>query len=595
MILWQFAWLALVLGSALARPPGESIETVRTIANAEDRDVSKKIRSVQWEVDAEKEMNMGLFDFFGRSSRHRRSYELHDWMTETQKQEIRSMESANAAPLEIKKKLIEFFEQLPTPTKETWNAKYKEECAQWVKTVASKEEIAELEELKDKKDFKTLHEKLAIYKTRLGSEERAKVELWKDVCKKLWGVEVKEETLRRLRRALAQYRDYLHWMTDEQFKAIENMKEEGASTQQLHAKVKEYFKKLPMEKQEMIKNEFKTKCVAWIKDVATDEQIEELKTLHHDGDLTTLHAKIDSYFAKLSSPRQDEVGRLRALCKEAWGVSAPSRTRREIDAKYKEWIAWMTDAQRSELESMRAGGSSFDEIHEKINGYFKELEADRRKELIKEYKAKCKEYFAAISTEDEMNEVKKLYESGEERKATDIIDTIIDRQPEDKRKQAKTLKKVCYDVYHKAAARRMRRRDIDALMNKHLSWLTDEQKHQIKRMKQDGESTGSIKAKLMNFLKELEEDEQKKAAEKTKQSCYAWLHDVATKEERDELEQLHHQDHAACKKKVREYVQRLSPEKQAAVNRDLDICEHIWYGGHVHNSHHRHLRRHLTG
>ncbi|VDM26213.1 unnamed protein product, partial [Toxocara canis] len=325
-----------------------------------------------------------------------------------------------------------------------------------------------------------------------------------DVCKKLWGVEVKEETLRRLRRALAQYREYLHWMTDEQFKAIENMKEEGASTQQLHAKVKEYFKKLPMEKQEMIKNEFKTKCVAWIKDVATDEQIEELKTLHHDGDLTTLHAKIDSYFAKLSSPRQDEVGRLRALCKEAWGVSAPSRTRREIDAKYKEWIAWMTDAQRSELESMRAGGSSFDEIHEKINGYFKELEADRRKELIKEYKAKCKEYFAAISTEDEMNEV-------------------------------------CYDVYHKAAARRMRRRDIDALMNKHLSWLTDEQKHQIKRMKQDGESTGSIKAKC-----------------------------------------------------VREYVQRLSPEKQAAVNRDLDICEHIWYGGHVHNSHHRHLRRHLT-
>ncbi|VDM30651.1 unnamed protein product [Toxocara canis] len=89
------------------------------------------------------------------------------------------MESANAAPLEIKKKLIEFFEQLPAPTKETWNAKYKEECAQWVKTVASKEEIAELEELKDKKDFKTLHEKLAIYKTRLGSEERAKVELWK--------------------------------------------------------------------------------------------------------------------------------------------------------------------------------------------------------------------------------------------------------------------------------------------------------------------------------------------------------------------------------------------------------------------------------
>lgn len=47
--------------------------------------------------------------------------------------------------------------------------------------------------------------------------------------------------------------------------------------------MKEYFNELPAEKQETIKGEFKKKCVAWIKEVANEEQIEELKTLHEVG------------------------------------------------------------------------------------------------------------------------------------------------------------------------------------------------------------------------------------------------------------------------------------------------------------------------
>uniref|UniRef100_A0A914S2T6 Polyprotein allergen nematode domain-containing protein n=1 Tax=Parascaris equorum TaxID=6256 RepID=A0A914S2T6_PAREQ len=135
--------------------------------------------------------------------------------------------------------------------------------------------------------------------------------------------------------------------------------------------VKEYFSELPAERQETIKGEFKKKCVSWIKEVANEEQIEQLKTLHE----------------KLVA----------ALCNEAWGVSVPSRSRREIDAVYKEWIGWMTDSQKSELESMRAAGSSFDEIHEKISGYFGQLEAGRRNELVKEYKVR--EYIQRLSPE----------------------------------------------------------------------------------------------------------------------------------------------------------------------------------------------------
>lgn len=46
---------------------------------------------------------------------------------------------------------------------------------------------------------------------------------------------------------------------------------------------------------------------------------------------------------------------------------------------------------------------------------------------------------------------------------------------------------------------------------------------------------------------------------------------------------------------IREYIKRLPAEKQVAVNRDLEVCEHIWYSEHDHHSdltdhqdHHRH-------
>lgn len=39
---------------------------------------------------------------------------------------------------------------------------------------------------------------------------------------------------------------------------------------------------------------------------------------------------------------------------------------------------------------------------------------------------------------------------------------------------------------------------------------------------------------------------------------------------------------------VREYIQRLSPTKRAEVERDLPICEDIWYGHHGGHAQHHH-------
>uniref|UniRef100_A0A1I7VUT6 Polyprotein allergen nematode domain-containing protein n=1 Tax=Loa loa TaxID=7209 RepID=A0A1I7VUT6_LOALO len=171
-----------------------------------------------------------------------------------------------------------------------------------------------------------------------------------------------------------------------------------------------------------------------------------------------------------------------------------------------------------------------------------------------------------------------------------IIDGILNRQPQGVRDRANKFYQICDEVYHKQLGRS--KRDIDALMEKHLQWLTPEQKAEIKQMKANGEPLSAIKQKLLSYIGIMETDKQFHIIEKTKQSCYAWLGNVTSVEERVELEKLHHSDHSACKRKVREYIKRLPPGEQEAVNKDLEVCEHIWYNEGRHESGHEHHHHH---
>lgn len=62
------------------------------------------------------------------------------------------------------------------------------------------------------------------------------------------------------------------------------------------------------------------------------------------------------------------------------------RRKRYVDEEYNEWISWMTDEQKEELQQMRSNGSSFDEIHRNVNEHFLKLPEAMQKELIDDYK-----------------------------------------------------------------------------------------------------------------------------------------------------------------------------------------------------------------
>jgi len=60
---------------------------------------------------------------------------LHDWLDDAQKAEISRLKASGADAVTVKAKMLEYFAALPPATKDEWTAKYKTQCASWVKKV----------------------------------------------------------------------------------------------------------------------------------------------------------------------------------------------------------------------------------------------------------------------------------------------------------------------------------------------------------------------------------------------------------------------------------------------------------------------------
>ncbi|VDK73892.1 unnamed protein product, partial [Onchocerca ochengi] len=152
---------------------------------------------------------------------------------------------------------------------------------------------------------------------------------------------------------------------------------------------------------------------------------------------------------------------------------------------------------------------------------------------------------------------------------------------------------ICDDVYHEQVGRS--EYGIDDLMEKHLQWLTSEQKKEIRQIKASGGSLSAIKQKLLSYIEIMETDKQLDIIKKIKHSCYSWLDSVTSVEERIELENLYHANYSAGRLKVHQYIKRLSPEEQKIINKDLEFCEQIWHNednyGRDDEHHHQQHRR----
>ncbi|KAK6757894.1 hypothetical protein RB195_015613 [Necator americanus] len=338
------------------------------------------------------------------------------------------------------------------------------------------------------------------------------------------------------------------WLTEEQKEALKELK--GKSVE-FRDKVLEFYNQLPQEKRKEWDEFYKKDCVAWIKEVATEEEIKELKELKEKKDKETLLAKVRAYKDRLPEKKRKGVELYEDTCLELYKDEL-SRKRRDIDKNFEEFTKWMTEEQKKEINDLKDAGKTFEELREKTVKYFEALPADKQESLKEEFKGKCKAFFKKISTPEEMEKMKALHEAGNDDEIHTLLKDVIARQSGDDQKLSKKMQMLCTDVF---AVKAKRRRDIDEKINRRLSWMTSDQKEE----------------------------------------CYKWMEDVATTEEIAALHKMHETDHDGCKKKVREFMGRLSADRKAEVEKNLPFCEKVWYGDHDHHGHHgHHGRRHLA-
>ncbi|EJD75821.1 ladder protein [Loa loa] len=570
MLITSVIWTIVVFTFVVARP--ESYENVFDIQEAnvvqEKMGISRTTRHLQMKSE-----NAETIGKVGDDAlmREKGGFELHDWLSHAQKEEIRTMESGGIPKSKIVNRILEFFSKLPSEKIDVWNKVYREQCIKWVETVATNSEIAELEALRSKNDIEEYETKLNEYKSRLPEKERNQINQWKDGCNKLNNLDIKRSTRHiALRQALSQNSGNVHLLSNEQIALLEGMKASDANEEDIKHRVKQYYLAFPEYKRKKLDYQIRTKCVQWVQDVTNFHEIQLLLNLFERRNRLVFNTLLDEYFERLPKEEQDKLHYIKDICREMWKKAMiSSRRKRYIDEEYNEWILWMNDEPKHELQQMRNDEPLFDAKHKK---------------------EKCKEYFAALARKDEIKKLEVMRDEMNYDEHKKIIDGILNRQPQGVRDRANKFYQICDEVYHKQLGRS--KRDIDALMEKHLQWLTPEQKAEIKQMKANGEPLSAIKQKLLSYIGIMETDKQFHIIEKTKQSCYAWLGNVTSVEERVELEKLHHSDHSACKRKVREYIKRLPPGEQEAVNKDLEVCEHIWYNEGRHESGHEHHHHH---
>lgn len=184
--------------------------------------------------------------------------------------------------------------------------------------------------------------------------------------------------------------------------------------------------------------------------------------------------------------------------------------------------------------------------------------------------AGCRELIKQIAGEDKANELKKMRESGASKadlkaKVIEFMDAITD---EDKKQKAVRYAPACQRIFELDDSR-VKRSDIDSAkfdeaMKGHLSWLSEDQKTEIKGMKESGKSFEDVQKKVFEFYEALSGDAKKKATDLMQQGCRDLIKELVGEEKANELKKMRESNasKADIKAKIVAYMDELTDEKK---------------------------------
>ncbi|KAK6025920.1 hypothetical protein OSTOST_08164 [Ostertagia ostertagi] len=301
---------------------------------------------------------------------------------------------------------------------------------------------------------------------------------------------------------------YLTWLSDDQKAELKSLKESG-DRETIYKKVMEYFEGVSGDKKEKASEELQAACKHYIKEILGEEKAAEFRAMKESG------TKVDEIVKKIEEAIDeltDEGAKSRAkkastACKRIFGVV--HRVRRDeqhpvtLEEALDKYLTWLSDDQKAELKSLKESGDK-ETIYKKVMEYFEGTSGETKDKAAEELKGACKHFIEKLLGAEKAAEYRAMRESGTpaEKIAEKIEEAIDELTDEGARTRAKKASAACKRIF--GVVRRFRRDEhhpvtLEEALHKYLTWLSDDQKAELKSLKESGDKE-TIYKKVMEYF-----------------------------------------------------------------------------------------------
>jgi hypothetical protein len=267
-------------------------------------------------------------------------------------------------------------------------------------------------------------------------------------------------------------------------------------------------------------------------------------------------------------------------------------------------LSWLTDDQKSTLKTLQSEGKSFKDLNDKVFEWYGELSGEAQQKAKELLQGGCRSLIKELAGDEKAEELKKLRESGASKeeiknKVVSFLDALTD---EDKKQKALKYAPACQKIFDLDNARVKRdegQGKLEEAFKTHLSWLTEDQKQELRSLKNEGKEFSDMQTKVFGWYEALSGEEKEKATELLKGGCRHLMTEILGEEKAGELKKLKESGTSKddLKAKVSEFINALTDEeKKAKAQQYAGACEKIFgvssrkkRGDHDHHGHDHHI------
>ncbi|RCN36436.1 hypothetical protein ANCCAN_17684 [Ancylostoma caninum] len=497
------------------------------------------------------------------------------WLNEDQKSELKSLKESGDKE-GIYKKIMEFFDATSGDAKAKAAEELQAACKHYIKDFVGEDKAAEFKKMKESGvPVDEIAKKVEEAIEEIGDDAvKSKAKKASIACKRVFGVSTRFRRDHHEHTFEEAMEKYLTWLTADQkieLKSLYDAGDKGA----VYDKVMEMFDAATGETKEKAVKELKGACKHYVKDLIGDANAEEIRKMKDSGASNdAIATKVEEMIEKMADDKKKaQALRASTHCKKIYGTAR--RMRRDHDHEHnleeamEKYLAWLNADQKAEVKKLFESEGR-PAVYKKVLEYFEAASGEVKEQATTELQAACKHYVKDHIGAENAEKLKEMKDSGATKEAIAAkVDEFIAAITDDKRKEQATRASAACKKIFGVKARRMRRdhheHTLDEAMEKYLTWLTDDQKAEVKKFFESGDRA-ELYTKVMEYFEASSGEVKEKAAFELKAACKHYIKDSIGEENAAKIKEMKDSgaSHEAIAAKVDEFINAITDEKKKA-------------------------------